>query len=182
MKHIQPPPTPSPFESMTDSDMIAKIDELRVKLDNFRVANELQKLVHALTRKYTPKERYPYGLLLEGATEANFTIQPYTTQEIDHLVLSPETAKHWRLVDLKVSNIGCSNVGDVEVGQGNIVERKFDIPLDVFSVEHVKNETLSNVLRFKVPTVTPANRIHLTFVSHEMRDFSGILWVSSGII
>lgn len=174
---------------LTDGDLARHIDRVLSELEKFPAHGELRDLCNQLiedARGRVVTHRCPYNLLFRGAiNEVTFSIEPFVSQRLTHLVVSDETAQKWDLVDWKVSCVAM--FAGAAIGRSGSAEQdhSFRTPLTAFAVSNYKKDSaLERVLSWVSPKVQPGNRATLHFTTKDgysgiPQDFEGLLWADS---
>ena len=132
-------------------------------------------LLEPAATTYERVVRVPFGLIGAptslGADVELRLIKPPVPFRPEHMVLSPESAHNFELVTFVIS------------GMNQYLDRE-PLPLDTFSVEHLKNDRLSELQAWKGDTCDPSTSIKIAVRRVQRRGkfaFRGLLWGVAGL-
>jgi hypothetical protein len=115
--------------------------------------------------------RLPFGLscrpLWPGERVALTDIQPELPFRPSHLVVTPEVARGFELVDFRIGNVG------------QILGGGAPLPLDTFSIEYKKNDSLDSLQGWQGNTCDVAQKIKIAVrrtPDGAAVAFRGLLW------
>jgi hypothetical protein len=135
-------------------DLASHVDRVLRAVNGTGLAALVERLTKLEGDGRAPSYRLPFGLI--GAPDAYeplvFNFQPWGDCVLTHLVVTPETAAQYELVDFKI--------GSVSQLAGSGWE---PLPLDTFSVAYLANDRLSALQAWKTCTASPGMTIQVVF-------------------